>query len=423
MHRRSWLIAVTLTVLASALPGVLPSSARGPSPAVVPSASPAVVPGASPAPAPGPGLEGIPWRLAEMPGETDSADPDALEPLEPLEPAGPHVAARLTLHDGLARGASGCNAFGARYRLLEDGLLFEGIETTEQSCAADIMVVERVLYTGLERTSAYALEAHGESWQQVLTLLDDAGRPLLRFRRDDAAGPADGPWRLAAYHWQGQARDAIAGIDALVSFDALDSDAVTGTASGSITGTTGCNSFSGTWESVGNALTVGPLATTKMGCLGDLGDQERAVLGVLGQAPLELAFPPGSMLMTTTDGAAALTWTTLAALEGRAWVLASLRGKPVDARVVITLLLADGRVSGEVPCGTYRGTYELGVDRLSLSGRVGDRRPCQRPERQSQRAYLAALRHVVGYAVRGSTLTLFDGTGQEVARLVLPGGP
>lgn len=409
MHRRSRPIVITLAVLAWAPSGVLPSSAPGPSPAVVPSTSPG--------PAPGPGLEGISWRLAEMPGETRTDDAGALEPV------GPEVWARLTLRGGEARGTSGCNAFGARYRLLEAVLLFEGIETTEQACAADVMVVERGLYSGLGQTRAYQIEPGEAAWQQVLTLLDDGGRPLLRFRRDDAAGPADGPWRLSTYQWQGRSRYALAGIDALVSFDPHESDAVTGTASGSLTGTTGCNSFSGTWESVGNALTVGPLATTRMGCLGDIGDQERAVLGVLGQAPLELAFPPGSMLMTTADGAAALTWTTLAALEGRAWVLASLRGEPVDARVVITLLLADGMVSGEVPCGRYSGSYDLGADGLVLAGRARDRRPCQRPARQAQRAFLAALREVTGYAVRGSTLTVFDGTGQEVARLVLPGGP
>jgi len=52
-----------------------------------------------------------------------------------------------------------------------------------------------------------------------------------------------------------------------------------------VSGSTGCNSFGGTFSIDGSSLAFGPLATTKRGCERPLMDQERAVLdGLAGAA-------------------------------------------------------------------------------------------------------------------------------------------
>jgi heat shock protein HslJ len=45
-------------------------------------------------------------------------------------------------------------------------------------------------------------------------------------------------------------------------------------ADGKVSGTTGCNQYSGTYEVDGNEIAVGPLAMTMMLCEGSVGEQE-----------------------------------------------------------------------------------------------------------------------------------------------------
>lgn len=52
-------------------------------------------------------------------------------------------------------------------------------------------------------------------------------------------------------------------------------------ADGNASGSTGCNSMSGTYATDGAALTFGPLATTRMACEANLMNQETAVLQAL----------------------------------------------------------------------------------------------------------------------------------------------
>jgi heat shock protein HslJ len=52
-------------------------------------------------------------------------------------------------------------------------------------------------------------------------------------------------------------------------------------ADGNASGSTGCNSMSGTYATDGAAVTFGPLATTRMACEANLMNQETAVLQAL----------------------------------------------------------------------------------------------------------------------------------------------
>ena len=54
---------------------------------------------------------------------------------------------------------------------------------------------------------------------------------------------------------------------------------------GKASGSTGCNSFSGSYATDGAALTFGPLATTRMACEENLMAQETAVLEALAGVP------------------------------------------------------------------------------------------------------------------------------------------
>jgi len=52
---------------------------------------------------------------------------------------------------------------------------------------------------------------------------------------------------------------------------------------GKLSGNAGCNSYSGTPEIAGDAITIGPMAMTRMACLPAVDEQERRFLDALGE--------------------------------------------------------------------------------------------------------------------------------------------
>ena len=82
-----------------------------------------------------------------------------------------------------------------------------------------------------------------------------------------AADLAGTSWTLVSIG----ATPAIVGAGASLTFDP----------SGNVSGSTGCNSFSGSYALDGSALTFGPLATTRMACEEASMAQEASVLEAL----------------------------------------------------------------------------------------------------------------------------------------------
>lgn len=70
---------------------------------------------------------------------------------------------------------------------------------------------------------------------------------------------------------------------------------------GRATGYGGCNSYSGSYTQEGTALTIGPLAATKRGCMGDVGAVERAWFDTLAQ-PLFAGMVGDKLHLTTKAG-------------------------------------------------------------------------------------------------------------------------
>ena len=58
---------------------------------------------------------------------------------------------------------------------------------------------------------------------------------------------------------------------------------------GNVSGTVGCNRFSGAFKVSGNRLEVGPLRATRMACAGRIGEQEAMLFNLLGNQP-EIGF-------------------------------------------------------------------------------------------------------------------------------------
>jgi heat shock protein HslJ len=108
-----------------------------------------------------------------------------------------------------------------------------------------------------------------------------AGLTILVAAACDAAGPTEGttpgpssPSDLIGTSW------TLVGIGEAIAIESAGAN-LTFDPAGTVSGSTGCNSFSGTYAIDGTALTLGPLATTRMACEEPLMAQEAAVLEAL----------------------------------------------------------------------------------------------------------------------------------------------
>lgn len=69
-----------------------------------------------------------------------------------------------------------------------------------------------------------------------------------------------------------------------------------------LSGSAGCNRFSGSWSREGAMLTAGPLMATKMACPGAGTEQENAFFALM-RAPVRIEFPAdGTLVLTGPDG-------------------------------------------------------------------------------------------------------------------------
>jgi heat shock protein HslJ len=73
-------------------------------------------------------------------------------------------------------------------------------------------------------------------------------------------------------------------------------------AAGSLSGSAGCNRFSGSFALAGDMLTTGGLVVTKMACMGPAATQEAALFALLA-APVRISYAAdGSMTLTGAKG-------------------------------------------------------------------------------------------------------------------------
>jgi heat shock protein HslJ len=100
------------------------------------------------------------------------------------------------------------------------------------------------------------------------------------------------------------------------------------------------------------------------------------------------------------------------------WTLVSYLDDAGDQRAAIesapsTLAFGDdGFVTGNTGCNSFRGSYELDGDRLSVASTVTTRAACVPPEASRQeRAVLTGLAATIRYVVGEGELALLDGRG------------
>ncbi|MDP2013413.1 MAG: META domain-containing protein [Actinomycetota bacterium] len=189
------------------------------------------------------------------------------------------------------------------------------------------------------------------------------------------------------------------------------------TADGKLSGSTGCNSFNGTYKRSGSSLTieVGPM--TMMACNGAAATQESAVLANLA---LVDNFTIGARLQLKMESSTVLTYEAgMTGLAGSSWVATGINnGKAAvvsDANTsrVTAKFDTEGRISGSGGCNTYTATFTAsGKNALKIGPAASTMMACE-PESimTTEQQYFAALAKVTSYKRDANRLTLMDSSG------------
>lgn len=185
---------------------------------------------------------------------------------------------------------------------------------------------------------------------------------------------------------------------------------------GRVSGSSGCNAYTGSYELDGTALRLGPLASTRKACPPALMNAEADYLAILKTVDtvaltgdtLRLSGAAGE-LGFVSEGQPTLTgaWAMTGYNNGKQAVVSKKSGTTVTAS------FGDGdRVSGSSGCNTFSGLFEVTGGDVSIGPLVSTQKMCPDADLMSQeRLYLKALQAATTFELRGDTLTLRDGDG------------
>lgn len=309
--------APALLLVAALLAAVTPVQAGPDRPAVGNAAAPPANPAAAAAAAPAPQDAGEPATGAPSALEDRSWSPAAYRSGNALVEiaAGPRPG-RFRFEAGRVAGTAGCNQIGGSYTLAGASLTFKAnMASTMMACPEPLMKQDKAVGLALTRVAAYRLDG------DLLELLDAAGAVQLRFVRLKPTPLVGQVWQLTGYD-NGKQGIASTRNGTEINLEFRDD--------GTLGGSDGCNRYMSGYTLSGAALTIGPLASTRMACKGPAGAAEQA-----------------------RDYAAALGSVTGYRIDGGELLLLTSEGKPAAryrAEVVRPVEVAAG--GGALPSGT-----------------------------------------------------------------------
>jgi heat shock protein HslJ len=199
-----------------------------------------------------PSLKGTGWVLSGLPGRTLVAE----------------ATATIRFEADRAHGTDGCNRYSSGVTTSAAAIRFDPkAASTQMACPQDVTDQASAFLGALARAKAWRMEGRN------LQLLD--GAVVVATFEPQAKTLAGTAWSVTGYN---NGKQAVASVllDTTLGFAFADD--------GKVAGSAGCNRFTGTFTSKGEALSFGPLATTRKACPKPEGimEQEQQFLTALG---------------------------------------------------------------------------------------------------------------------------------------------
>lgn len=181
-------------------------------------------------------------------------------------------------------------------------------------------------------------------------------------------------------------------------------------AEGRVTGFSGCNVLIGTYTIQGTSVTL-ELAGTLMGCPEPALSIERAFVEAL-RGTLSYAVKADRLTLTAASGAVVeFVREPTMTLEGHTWnVTGYNNGRQAVVSLLpdtrITLSFEKGAVSGSAGCNTFRATYSVHDNRITIGPPATTRMACAKAVMAQERAFLTALEAVTRWTIDGGMLDM-----------------
>jgi len=205
-----------------------------------------------------PDIEGSRWVLAsyvDASGKTIPALPDR----EPTAEFG----------TGRVSGSAGCNTYAASYEAGDGKLTTGRAISTMMACEEPVMAQESAYLKNLGASAAYKIEG------DRLTISDAQGKALLTLVSEKTPVLTGATWLMTSYNnGKGGFQSALARVKVTAIFGE----------DGTLTGNSGCNTYSATYTVDGDKIEIGPARTTRMMCTQPVMAQETAYLKALEEA-------------------------------------------------------------------------------------------------------------------------------------------
>jgi heat shock protein HslJ len=201
-------------------------------------------------------------------------------------------------------GWTGCNAWTATFTMDGDSLTLGPIASTRGRCPEPAHTLENTYLDDLAKVASWALGADSTDASLERLLLSDANGDVILVYEPIPASPVLGSWRVTAYRDASGATVApIGGSEPTATFDP----------DGHVGGSTGCNSYDAAYQVSGQALAIGPIATTLVACVDPaVATQEQDFLTALGASTRATALSGTSLLLTDDTGATTLILESIA---------------------------------------------------------------------------------------------------------------
>lgn len=194
--------------------------------------------------------------------------------------------------DGRISGTTGCNRFFGTYSQDENGLTFSGVGMTRMACLKDGLMEQEATFTSiLSGKTTISEDAFGN-----LTIRGKDGISFTARRlTDEANTPPPDPARLTGAAWQVEDINRGGIIDNTVLTMSFHED-------GHVSGSTGCNSFSGPYTVIGNTIRFGDAIMTQRACIAPAPSEQESRFVQILQGDVTWRLTPDGALELTREG-------------------------------------------------------------------------------------------------------------------------
>jgi len=202
-------------------------------------------------------LEGTLWALESY----QNADGETVDVV-------PDSGARAEFENGEVSGTSGCNRFFGAYEVDGNSISIGPLGSTLMACPPPLMDQEFGFMTSFQSAATYEISG------DTLTMSNSDDDVVVTFVESE-------PLSLTGINWIANGvNNGRGGVQSIVIGNEI--TAVFGD-DGSLSGSSGCNNYSGTYEVDGENMSIGPLAATQKFCEQPEGtmDQESEYLAAL----------------------------------------------------------------------------------------------------------------------------------------------